>query len=161
MLARDGLLAPEFASIEEYLREHTAAYYAALAAVQGATYDPERDAAAWVRFCVGAHVEQAQRRVQEMEAAAARWEASEEIVASLGWPDRVVIALERALTGTLERAGYAAEAGVSPMTASLDLRRLLDAGLVVQEGRGRSTRYRASAELRSRAPAKLSATRGT
>jgi Fic family protein len=149
VLARDGLLAPEFASIEEYLGEHTAAYYAALATVQGPAYDPNRDAAGWVRFCVEAHLDQAQRRLREVEAAATRWEASEEIVASHGWPERVVIALERALTGTLDRAGYAAEADVSPMTASLDLRRLLDSGLVVQEGRGRSTRYRASAELRS------------
>ena len=148
VLALDGLLAPEFASIEEYLGEHTAAYYATLAAVQGPAYDPGRDASAWVRFCVQAHLDQAQRRLREVEVAAARWEASEGIVAAHGWPDRAVIALERALTGTLERSGYAAEAAVSPMTASLDLRRLVDARLVVQEGRGRTTRYRASPELR-------------
>jgi DNA-binding transcriptional ArsR family regulator len=33
---------------------------------------------------------------------------------------------------------------VSPQTASNDLRRLLDAGLVVQRGKGRTTRYLAS-----------------
>jgi Fic family protein len=150
VLARDGLLAPEFASIEEYLGEHTAEYYAGLTAVQGPAYDPGRDPTSWMRFCIEAHLDQAQRRLREVEAAATRWERSEEIVAGHGWPDRVVIALERALSAVLERSGYAAEAAVSPMTASLDLRRLLDAGLVVQEGRGRATRYRASAELRRR-----------
>ncbi|HEX6492471.1 MAG TPA: Fic family protein, partial [Candidatus Dormibacteraeota bacterium] len=148
VLARDGLLAPEFASIEEHLGEHTAAYYATLASVQGPAYDPGRDASAWVRLCVQAHLDQAQRRLREVEMAAARWEASEGIVAAHGWPERVVIALERALTGTLDRSGYAAEADVSPVTATLDLRRLVDARLVVQEGRGRATRYRASPQLR-------------
>jgi hypothetical protein len=90
------------------------------------------------------------RRLRELETAAARWEICEQLVASRGWPDRCVIALERALAGYLDRAGYAAEAGISPMTANLDLRRLLDAGLVVQEGRGRATRYRASSQLRLR-----------
>lgn len=34
-------------------------------------------------------------------------------------------------------------------TASADFRRLLDAGLVEQEGKGRSTRYYASERLRA------------
>jgi Fic family protein len=150
VLARDGLVAPEFASIEEYLGERTSAYYAALQAAQGPQYDASRDATGWVRFCVDAHLDQAERRLREIEAAAARWEICEALVASRDWPERCVIALERALTAYLDRAGYAAEAGVSPMTASLDFRRLLDAGMVVQEGRGRTTRYRASPELRRR-----------
>ena len=35
VLAREGLVSPEFASIEEYLGEHTPAYYAALQGAQG------------------------------------------------------------------------------------------------------------------------------
>jgi Fic family protein len=67
-----------------------------------------------VRFCVDAHVEQARRR------------------------------LEQSLFRGVDRASYAAEADVSPQTASNDLRRLIDAGFVVQRGKGRSTRYLAS-----------------
>jgi hypothetical protein len=37
---------------------------------------------------------------------------------------------------------------VSAPTASNDFRRLLDAGLVIQQGRGRATRYLASDSLR-------------
>jgi DNA-binding transcriptional ArsR family regulator len=61
----------------------------------------------------------------------------------------MAIALEQSLMGGSDRTSYATEAGVSPATASADLRRLLDAGLVEQEGRGRSVRYRASESLRT------------
>ena len=52
VLAREGLLSPEFASIEEYLGSHTREYYAVLRSVQGGSYQPERDATEWVAFCV-------------------------------------------------------------------------------------------------------------
>jgi DNA-binding transcriptional ArsR family regulator len=55
-----------------------------------------------------------------------------------------VIALEQSLFRGTDRAAYAAEADVSAPTASSDLRRLLDAGLIVRRGRGRTTRYVAS-----------------
>ena len=65
-----------------------------------------------------------------------------------GWPERLTIALEQSLVGSTERGKYSAEADVSPATASADFRRLLDAGLVSQRGRGRSTSYEASPRLR-------------
>ncbi len=46
VLAREGLMSPEFSSIEEYLGENTPAYYAALREVQAGGYRPERDAPA-------------------------------------------------------------------------------------------------------------------
>jgi len=150
VLARAGVLAPEFNSIEEYLGEHTRDYYRVLAQVQGGSYRPDRDAKPWVRFCVEAHLEQAQRRLRQIEAAAGRWAALEAIVQARGWPDRLAIALEQSLFDGVERARYAAEADVSLATATGDLRRLADAGLIDAQGRGRATRYRASAELRRR-----------
>jgi hypothetical protein len=148
VLAREGILAPEFGSIEEHLSQHTAAYYAVLQQVQGGSYQPDRDATPWVEFCVAAHLEQVDRRTEQLEAAAHRWQFLEELVAGRGWPERLVIALERSLVGGLERAAYAAEADISLPTASGDLRRLADAGLVIQQGRTRSTRYVATALLR-------------
>jgi Fic family protein len=149
VLAREGLLAPEFVSIEEYLGRNTDAYYATLQKVQGGTYQPERDAAPWVRFCVQAHIEQARRRLTQLAEASARWSLLEELVERRNWPDRLVIALEQSLFQGINRASYAAEADVSAPTASNDFRRLLDAGLVVQRGKGRATRYVASESLRS------------
>jgi len=148
VLARAGLLAPEFSSIEEYLGRHTGDYYRVLQQVQGGRYRPDRDAAPWVRFCVAAHIHQARERLDQV-AAAARWAAHEALVASRGWPDRLVVALEQSLFAGVERKAYAAEADVSPATATTDLRRLVDAGLITQQGRTRSTKYVASDALRA------------
>lgn len=149
VLAREGsLAAPELISIEEHLGRHTEAYYAALREAQGGGHHPARDASGWVRFCVEAHVEEARRRLSQIDAAARRWAFLESLVAERGWPERAVIALEQALAHGVDRLGYAEEAEVSMASASGDLRRILDAGLVVQTGRGRSTRYLASEALR-------------
>lgn len=152
VLAREGVLAPEFISIEEHLGRNTDAYYAMLQRVQGGSYQPERDAGPWVDFCIEAHLEQAKRRLAQITAAAARWSALEHLVEARGWPDRLVIALEQSLFEGVDRASYAAEAEVSAPTASNDLRRLVDARLVVQRGKGRTTRYVASEDLRSSLP---------
>lgn len=147
VLALGGLLAPEFVSIEEYLGGHTGAYYAALREVQGGSYQPRRDATPFVGLCVRAHLAQAERRLLQLDRAAARWSHLERLVAEHGWPDRLVIALEQSLFEGADRAAYAAEADVSLPTASNDLRRLLDAGLIVRRGSGRATRYVASERL--------------
>ena len=148
VLAREGLVSPEFSSIEEYLGEHTPAYYAALRKVQGGSYQPERDASPWVSLCVDAHLAQARRRLKQIEEAGARWSRLEQLAERRGWPERLVIALEQSLTGGADRMSYRTEAGVSAATASADFRRLLDGGLVEQRGRGRNTRYHASKRLR-------------
>jgi Fic family protein len=149
VLAQEGLMSPEFGSIEEYLGAHTTDYYVALNETHGSSYQPERDASNWVAFCVKAHLAQARQRLAQIEDASARWTYLEGVIGSRGWPDRLAIALEQSLIGGSDRAGYAAEAGVSPATASADFRRLLDAGLVEQKGRGRSVRYQASENLRT------------
>jgi Fic family protein len=149
VLAREGLLAPEFVSIEEYLGRHADDYYSVLQKVQGGTYQPERDASPWVKFCLDAHVKQARRRLDQIADAGARWSALEALVEQRGWPERLVIALEQSLFQAVDRASYAAEADMSAATASNDLRRLLDADLVVQRGRGPATSYVASEVLRT------------
>ena len=148
VLAREGLLSPEFASIEEYLSAHTPEYYEALQSVQWGHYSPERDASDWVAFCVEAHISQARRRLDQIAEASKRWNYLEKIVEGRGWPDRLVIALEQSLIGGTDRSKYEREADISTATVSNDFRRLLDAGLVTQNGRGRSTRYSASDDLR-------------
>ncbi|WP_320670242.1 Fic family protein [Patulibacter defluvii] len=148
-LARDGLLAPEVGSIEEYLGRHTGDYYAALRAAQGGRYQPQRDATPWVAFCVEAHLEEAHRRLRLIDEASRRWQILERLARRRAWPDRLVIALEQSAFGPVDRRGYAAEADVSTATASGDLRRLADAGLLDPHGSGRGAHYRASAQLRS------------
>lgn len=149
VLARKGLASPEFFSIEEYLGSHTQAYYAALRETQGGSYQPDRDATGWVTFCVEAHIAQARARLAQIGAAAARWDHLERLVAERNWPERLVIALEQSLAGRTDRSNYGAEADISPATASADFRRLVDAGLVVQRGRGRNVGYVAADDLRA------------
>jgi Fic family protein len=149
VLAREGLSSPEFFSIEEHLRDHTREYYAALRETQGGSYQPGRDATGWVEFCLEAHLAQARQRLAQVDRAAVRWQRLEEAVESRNWPDRFVIALEQSLLGGTDRSRYGEEADVSPATASADLRRLLDAGLVRQRGRSRNISYGAGDELRA------------
>ena len=148
VLARDGILSPEFGSIEEYLASHTPQYYTVLQEVQAGHYQPARDATPWVGFCIAAHLEQARQRLRQVATASARWSYLERLVDGRGWPERLVIALEQSLMGGADRRGYEAEGDVSAATASGDFRRLLDAGLVSQRGRGPATRYHASENLR-------------
>lgn len=149
VLAAEGLVSPEFGSIEEYLADHTPDYYSALREVQGGSYQPARDASDWIEFCIKAHLAQAEQRLRQMEEAASRWAILEELAAERSWPDRLVIAMEQSLVGGTTSAGYRREADVSAPTASADFRRLLDAGLAEQRGKGRTTRYAASDQLRA------------
>jgi hypothetical protein len=50
--------------LRSYLGEHTADYYSARQQVQGGRYQPEREAAPWVSFCIDAHLAQARRRAR-------------------------------------------------------------------------------------------------
>jgi Fic/DOC family len=59
LLVKEGIVAPEFASIEEYIGRNQSAYYAVLSEVGGRAWAPERDAHPWVRFCLTAHYRQA------------------------------------------------------------------------------------------------------
>ena len=148
VLAREGLLRPEFVSIEPYLGRHTREYYSVLEAVQGPAYDPRRDASAWVEFCIEAHVFEAAERRRWLEVAFARHDFCEELVAGQGFPDRFVIALDHALLGwPVTNADYRREAGIASPTAVQDLQRLRRDGWLVQEGGGRSVRYVAGRKL--------------
>jgi len=148
VLARDGVLSPEFGSIEHYLARHTRNYYDVLMEVQGGSFQPSRDATPWIDFCLTAHIDQAKRRLALIERAANRWAALEEEVASKGWDDRLVIALEQALMGSTDRVTYSGEARIANVTASNDLRRLVDADLLDRLGGGRSTSYEPTDRLR-------------
>lgn len=149
VLARDGLLSPELASIEEHLGEHTPAYYEQLQRAHGRSYDARRDACDWVAFCVAAHLGQARRRLAQVRQAAERWTRLERLADERGWPDRFMIALEQSVFDACDRTGYAREADVSTATGSSDLRRMVEAGLLVQTGQGPATRYAPSDALRA------------
>ncbi len=142
VLASDGIVAPAFSSIEEYIGRNQQEYYDALAEVGGGGWNPERNAKPWVRFCLTGHYRQAQtllRRTRELERAYAEFE---ELVTVNGLPERSAMALLQAAFGNRVRnTSYRVSADISKNLASRDLKALVDAGLLVPEGEKRGRFY--------------------
>ena len=154
VLASDGIVAPTFSSIEEYIGRNHQGYYDVLAEVGGGSWQPARDAKPWVRFCLTGHYVQAQtllRRMREMERLYAELV---DLVAAKRLPDRMAMALvQAALGGSVRNASYRVSADVSKNLASRDLKQLMDAGLLVPEGQKRGRYYKPApmvAEIRQR-----------
>jgi Fic family protein len=151
VLAREGLLRPELVSIEPYLGRHTREYYSVLEEVQGADFDPQRNASPWVEFCIDAHLAEASERRRWLETAYARHDFCEDLARDHGYPERFVIGLDQALLGLpLTNAEYRRQSDIASPTAVQDLGRLRRDGWLDQQGDGRSTRYVASDKLRER-----------
>jgi Fic family protein len=154
VLAREGIVAPVFSSVEEYLGRNTQAYYDVLAEVGQGRWSPERDARPWIRFCLTAHHRQATthlRRVAEIERL---WVACNDLAAKHQLPERTTGALADAAMGLRVRnASYRsvveATAGeeVSELTASRDLKALVNAGLFAPVGERRGRYYVADPSL--------------
>lgn len=161
VLAREGILSPVFCSIEEYLGDHTDAYYRVLADVGAGSWHPERDATPWIEFALLAHHRQARQHLVRIRETEQMWERLEHELATSDVPVRAVAALYDAAQGVRVRnATYrtAHEDPLSDQTASRDLRLLVDAGWLEGEGEKRGRSYRASAKLRRLA---LEVRRGT
>lgn len=142
VLAREGILAPEFSSIEEYLGRNTQPYYNVLGEVGGGCWQPERDARPWVRFCLTAHHRQATTLLRRVDEAEARYNAVEALAVRLGFHERAIPALFDASMGfRVRNATYRIGADVSELVASRDLRLLVEKGLLVATGEKRGRTY--------------------
>jgi len=151
VLARYGILAPEFSSIEEYLgnKRNTQEYYAVLAQVGGGSWKPMNSASPWVSFNLRAHYFQAQTVLRRVKETRRLWEELEALAEREGLPERTVPALYDAAVGfRVRRSKYEADADVEPGTAGRDLRRMVDAGLLITQGQTRGRRYVGSERLR-------------
>ena len=154
VLASDGIVAPTFSSIEEYIGHNQQGYYNVLAEVGGGGWHPLRDVKPWVRFCLRGHYVQAQtllRRTRELERVYAELL---NLVESRGLPDRTAMALLQAAFGSKVRnSSYRVSADVSNNLASRDLKILVDTNLIVPRGERRGRYYVASptvAEIRQK-----------
>ena len=156
VLARAGVLAPVFISIEEYLGRNTQAYYDVLGRAGRGSWHPDSDARPWMRFIITAHLRQARtmlRRIKETERLGMDLE---EITQRRGYPERMLVPLYDAAMGLRVRnATYRAaleetigESITSP-TASRDLQRLSEDGWLVAGGEKRGRFYTPSPGLRS------------
>jgi Fic family protein len=148
VLAREEIRAPVFSSIEEYLGRNTESYYDVLGEVGEGRWNPQNNARTWLRYCLRAHYFQARtqlRRVQETERL---YEACAEISRQKGLPERTTGALAEVAYGLrLTHSTYkmimqiTAGEEISGLTASRDLKSLVDAKLVQPVGRTRGRYY--------------------
>ena len=149
VLARAGVLAPAFASIEEYLGRNTDAYYEVLAEVGGGEWGSQRNARPWIRFVLIAHYRQAQTLLRRANEAERRWDMLEQEVSNRRLPERSVGALwDAALGFRVRNATYRGFAEVGIAVAGRDLKALSDAGLLVARGQARGRFYVASDALK-------------
>lgn len=156
VLAREGLLAPEFCSIEEYLGQNTQAYYDVLAAVGRGTWRPESDVRPWVRFSLTAHYRQAQTLLRRVKQAERLWVLLEREVQRDGLPERVIPGLFYVSGGRrLRRVTYRSLAAdsdlgeISEAMATRDLKALVEADLLVAVGERRGRFYLPTDRLRA------------
>lgn len=154
VLASDGIVAPTFSSIEEYIGHNQQKYYDVLAEVGGGTWQPARDAKPWIRFCLTGHYVQAQTLLHRMRELERLYVELSDLVVARGLPDRMALALIQAAFGTRVRnSSYRVSADVSKNLASRDLKVLVDIGLLVPEGERRGRFYSAGpivAEIRQK-----------
>jgi Fic family protein len=156
VLAREQIMPPIFSSIEEYLGRNTEPYYDVLGEVGQGHWNPQHDARPWVRFCLTAHYHQARTQLRRIEETERLYTACSELAEAHGLPERTAGPLVEAAYGfRLTHASYKAivevTAGevVSRLTASRDLRALVDSKLVKPIGQTRGRYYLGEPHLRA------------
>ena len=152
VLAREGVLSPVFMSIEEYLGRNTQAYYDVLALVGDGKWQPEYDARAWMRFILTAHLRQARTMLQRVRDSERLWDVLEKLIEKHGLLDRTLMALFDATLGlrvrnSTYRASVAPDEEISIQTATRDLGKLVESGLLEPHGEKRGRYYTRSTQL--------------
>ena len=149
VLAREGIINPEFSSIEEYLGRNHQDYYNVLAEVGHGSWHPGRDAMRWVRFCLTAHYRQAVTVLRRSREFRRMCDAVEELATKYKLPGRMFFALGDTTQGfRLVNARYRSVAEISQNLASRDLAQLCKLGLLEAHGERRGRFYTASAITR-------------
>lgn len=146
LIARQGVLAPEFSSIEEWLGMpgHTWEYYQVLRDVGGPVYSPERDTLPWIRFNLRAYHEQSQRVQHRVKRSTDVWLALAEHAERLHLAERQLTALhEVAMMGRVRRSRYERAEALSNQQAVRDIQTLTRAGLLTPVGNTKARHYTA------------------
>ncbi len=148
VLPRDRVLAPVFSSIEEFLGRNTQAYYDILAEVGAGSWHPERDAHAWLRFCLRAHHMQIRTMLRRRTEIEQLWNGCVDLAERNQLPERCAAALMDTAYGLrIRRGSYLSSAKsvvgeeISKQTASRDLATMVDLGLLETVGERRSRYY--------------------
>jgi Fic family protein len=150
ILARGSSLPPQFSSIEEYIASHAREYMDILAEVGGGRWQPRKDPRPWLRFCLSAHLAQANALIRRARETERLWGLLEGETGALGLPRRLTSALVDAASGIQVRnSTYRPIAEVSDQVASRDLKLAVDAQLLTAKGEKRRRAYVAASDLES------------
>jgi Fic family protein len=145
VIAREGVLAPEFSSIEAWLGRpgNTWEYYRELGRC-GSEYRPDQDASSWVRFNLVAYYQQAQTVQNRLEKSGRVWRMLSDFAEAEGSDERVVSALhDVAMAGRVRRSRYEHAEALSLQQAQRDLRDLVASQVLEPVGRTRARYYKA------------------
>jgi Fic family protein len=148
VLAREQVVAPVFSSVEEYLGRNIQAYYDVLAEVGQGSWNPQRDARPWIRVCLTAHYHQAMTHLRRIEEAERLWAACAELALDHGLLERAASGLYDAAHGMRIRNAFYRKLvqetlgeQISELTATRDLKAMVDAGLLDPVGERRGRHY--------------------
>jgi len=149
VLSRDGILSPVFSSIEEYVGRNSQDYYNVLREVGQGHWRPERDPLPWVRFCLVAHYRQARTLLRRLSEMSRMWAEIEVEIKRRKMPERMIYAVADAALGLQVRnPTYRKQADITNQVAKLDLKRLVDTGLLAPKGERRGRYYTAEELVR-------------
>lgn len=149
VLAQDQVVEPTFSSIEEWLGNNTQEYYDVLAATGRGEWRPDHDATLWLKFNLRAHHMQAQTVRRRFDEAEAQWRSLDELIAEHRLNDRIGAALFDALLGLrVTRPSYVKLTELDERTATRDLVKAADLGLLNARGERRGRHYVAGEPLR-------------
>ncbi|MGC9535535.1 Fic family protein [Streptomyces sp. UG1] len=144
LIARGGVLAPEFSSIESWLGApvNTWEYYKILSRVGGKEWTPDRDTAPWIRFNLLAYHQQSQSVRHRITRSNRCWIDLTEYAERHGIDERQVTALhDAAVSGRVRRARYQRAENLSNQQAVRDVRALTEAGLLEAVGNTKARFY--------------------
>ena len=142
VLAREGILAPQFCSVEEYLGKERMAYYKVLGKVGKGSWHPDNDARPWIQFMIQAHLVQAHRVLWIGRQFDLLWTRATELAAEKKLPERAIQPIVDAMIGLpVRNSAYRKFAEISENLASRDLKALVDAGFLQPAGERRGRSY--------------------
>lgn len=150
LIARGGVLAPEFSSIEEWLGMpgNTWEYYKVLREVGGPVYSPGRDTLPWIKFSLLAYHQQAQRVQHRVNRSNDCWMQLMDHAQTHGISERQVTALhEVAMVGRVRRSRYERAEAINTQQATRDLQALTKAGVLTAVGQTKGRHYTAGPQF--------------
>jgi Fic family protein len=139
VMVREGVLDPEFSSIERSVANDRSRYRESLYEL-GPAWNPATDTRPFVRYCLAVHLDQAERALVHARRMSAVWAQAADEMRRERWPDRLIAAVaDAAFTGHVDVHAYRPWAHVDDRRARADLQRLADRGFLRRlPGRGAS-----------------------